>query len=156
MIEIVPAEGWHASAIAAAARNADVAELWAAGRHTPLDAMLAGMRLARAQTALLDGEPIAMFGVSPVSLLLGRGVPWMVGSSLLDTMPLRRALLREAVGVLRGWQKRYRLLLNFVDERNVSAQRWLRWLGFTLSDEPQPMGADGVLFRMFFWRREDV
>lgn len=156
MIVIERAQDWHAVAIGANARPADVDELWAIGRCTPVEAMRAGMKLSRAETALCDGVPVAMFGVTPLSLLLGRGVPWMVGSSLLDTMPLRRALLREAVGVLRGWQDRYSFLLNFVDERNVSAQRWLRWLGFTLGDDPQPMGADGAPFRMFYWRRDHV
>ena len=154
MIEIVPAEDWHASAIAAMARDADIAELWAIGRQTPLSAMRAGMKFSRATVALLDGDPVAMFGVCPASLLLGRGIPWMVGSRRLDEMALKRALLREAVSVVRGWQARYDFLLNFVDDRNTSAIRWLRWLGFTVSSETQPIGEDGMPFRTFYWRRD--
>lgn len=154
MIELVPAEDWHASVIAAMARDADRAELWAAGRHAPLDAMRAGMKVSRSSTAMLGSEPVAMFGVTPVSLLLGRGIPWMVGSRRLDEMALKRALLREAVSVVRGWQARYDFLLNFVDDRNTSAIRWLRWLGFTVSSETQPIGEDGMPFRTFHWRRD--
>lgn len=152
MIELVPATIEHAEAIAANAREADVAELWAQARSTPLDAMKGGIKATRsATTVLLDDEPVAMFGVTPVSLLKGWGAPWLVGSARLDTMTMRKALLREAREVFAGWQRGYSFLLNFVDDRNERAKHWLAWLGFTLH-ETQPFGPDALPFRAFYWR----
>src|SRR5690606_18383941 len=138
------------------ARQADIDELWAQARSAPLDSMKGGMRWTRSATvALLDGEPVCMFGVTPVSLLRGWGVPWLIGSARMDSMAMKRALLREARHVISEWQGRYTFLLNFVDERNERAMHWLAWLGFTLQ-EPQPHGPDGLPFRAFYWRKPGV
>ena len=46
------------------------------------------------------------------------------------------------------------MLLNFVDNRNIKAQNWLRWLGFTL-EEPEPHGVAGLPFRRFWMRKAE-
>lgn len=149
--ELVPALPWHADAIAANARQADIDELWAQGRSSPLRALRYGMKVCpRARTGLLDGEPVCMFGVTPYSILRGQGVPWMVGTRALEGLSAQKALLRVSEQVMGGWMGEYSLLFNFVDQRNVAAHRWLRWLGFTLRD-PVPYGPDHLPFHPFFW-----
>lgn len=153
IITFEPATLDHAHAIAAHARKADTDELWTQARATPYQSMRKGIKLTRsATTALMDGEPIAMFGVTPISLLKGWGIPWMVGSTLMDGMAVKRGLLRDARRYFVMWQQGYTFLLNFVDDRNTQAIRWLEWLGFTVLD-PQPHGFDGLPFRTFYWRQ---
>lgn len=150
-VEVVPAQYWHADAIAANPREADVAELYAQAHVSPEQAMTLGLRLARnARTGFVDGEAVCMFGVTPYSILRGWGNPWMVGSRALERMSVRKALLRHARAELADMQATYSLLFNFVDDRNERAHHWLRWLGFTLSD-PMPYGPDGLPFRFFNW-----
>lgn len=113
--------------------------------------MRRGMKMsASATTGLFGGEPVAMFGVTPYSILHSMGTPWLVGSTALDRLSVQKALLVHSRRHVRSWRERYDLLFNTVDDRNEAAKRWLRWLGFTLLD-PQPHGPDRVMFRPFFW-----
>lgn len=147
---IIPATVEHAHAIAAMPRPADVAELSASSGATPLEAMLRGMdRTAEPLTAIYDGEPACMFGVTPFSALGGMGAVWMIGSQVLARPGAQRDLLRLSAPVVAYMQDQYpRLLYNFVDQRNRQAIRWLRWLGFTFGD-PMPYGIEGRPFLPF-------
>lgn len=71
--------------------------------------------------------------------------PWSVFTSEVDKHPLR--FLREC----KRWISRYDVpMLNVVDERNVTAQKWLKFLGFTVGD-PMPFGPYNMLFR-HYWK----
>ena len=152
---MVPATEAHARAIAANVREADRIELWAASRADPLAAMLQGMKsTSEPLTAIYDGEPCAMFGVWPYSVLSGMGAAWMIGSNVLNRHGAQRELLRISAPVVEYWGEQFpSLLYNFVDARNTSAIRWLRWLGFKFGD-PIPYGVDRLPFIPFF-RSED-
>lgn len=151
--EIVRAEAWHAEAIAANPRPADVAELWATSRSTPLEVMQRGMKATvNCYTGLYEGAPVCMFGASPFSILGGMGSAWMVGSAALDRMCVQKALLTHSRAAAAFMAEQFPgLLYNFVDQRNEAAIRWLRWLGFTFSD-PIPYGVDGLPFLPFYLR----
>lgn len=148
---IVPAEAWHAELIAQDPRPADVAELWSAGRHTPLEALLVGLRAsAEPMTGMWGDEPVCMFGASPFSIMGGMGTAWMIGSRALDRYSVQRSLLLLSVPAVEYMQAQFpRLLYNFVDARNLAAIRWLRWLGFQFGD-PIPYGVDGLPFLPFY------
>lgn len=130
--EFIPSKLWHAQAIAADPRPADVTELWTSSRTRLLDALQHGLeRSVDPLTAMHDGEPVAMLGVVPFSILSGIGVVWMLGSAKLDSMSCQRDLLRTSRPQVEVWKSQFpALLYNFVDERNVQAIRWLKWLGF--------------------------
>lgn len=147
---LVPAQAEHIDAIAARARPQDVAELWAVARTTPAEAMARGLATtADACTALLDGQPVAMFGASPYSILGGIGTPWMIGTTDLRRWSAQKELLRVAAPAVDQMQARFQaLLFNVVDARNHAAQRWLRWLGFRFL-APVPVGPDGLAFIPF-------
>ncbi len=151
---IVPATIEHAQAIAANARDADVAELWASSRTTPLEAMLRGMEsTVHAYVGIYDGEPACMFGAAPFSILGGMGTAWMIGSRVLDGLGAQKRLLRLSVPAVDFMQDQFpTLLYNFVDQRNESAIRWLKWLGFEFG-EPIIYGMDGQPFLPFYRRR---
>lgn len=153
---IVPAERSHIQPIVEDVREADRRELWLQGRATPESALLGGLRRSSlAMTGMLDDTPVCMFGVTPYSILLGQGVPWMVGANGLRSWPAQRALLEMARPVVEAMHGTYPVLANAVHAENVSAMRWLSWLGFTLL-EAVPVGVGGALFRPFYKVHEDV
>lgn len=147
--EIVAATAEHAEAIALDAREADIAELWAQAKATPLEAMEYGLQFG-ARTGLLDGVPACMFGVSPHPSIPGAGVPWLVSSDRMRGMAAQKRLLGASRPKFEEMQARYALLFNVVDDRNVAAKRWLQWLGFTLG-EPFLHGPYRMPFRIFQW-----
>lgn len=150
-VEFVPATADHIPAIAAHARECDVAEVQASSGATIEQALTSGLRMStRAYTALLDGEPVAMMGVNPYSELSGEGVAWMLATSALDTAHGRRAVVRFAQPVLDDFRERYPgMLWNAVDARNARAIRFLKWAGFTFLD-PVPVGAERRPFFPFY------
>lgn len=149
--QIVPATRAHAESVAANIRDADRAELWTSSRGDPLAAILRGMESSpEPLAAIYDGEPACVFGVWPFSALGGMGAAWMLGSRVLERHGAQRELLRLSQPVADYWQDQFpTLLYNFVDERNTSAIRWLRWLGFEFGD-PIPYGVDGLPFLPFY------
>ncbi len=137
--------------IANAAREADRVELWAASQSTPFDALAYGVEHSTsAWTGFIDDDPVCMFGVVPVSLLGGVGVPWMIGTDAVVRHQF--AFLRGSRPCVERMRSLYDSLVNYVDDRNLVAQRWLRWLGFEIG-HAEPYGPYGVLFRRFTWRR---
>lgn len=150
--EIVPAQAEHIVALWPRLRAADVAEIWAASRSEPLDALCRAVKVSsEAWAGLVDGKVVCLFGVAPVSIMGGKGSPWMLGSDLIDRHAV--TFLRRCRGVVSRWRTVYPTLENVVDARNVVAHRWLRWLGFTLG-EPRPHGPDMMPFLPFHMKHE--
>lgn len=95
----------------------------------------------------VDGELACIFGLVPLNGLLGRrGVPWMLGTDLLDKHP--GALMKRCRGYVALMLRTYPHLLNFVDARNTRSIRWLKRLGFTLHPAA-PYGAQQRPFHLF-------
>jgi len=93
-----------------------------------------------------DRAPIGIVGISPLSLLGGRGCPWMLGTDQIFRNP--GTLVREGRRYV-GYMLRYfPHLVNYVDARNTDSVRWLRHLGFTVH-EPAPHGAAKLPFHRF-------
>lgn len=137
-VEIVRSQPEHLQAMEI--RPEDKAEFWAAAKVDPKDALRAS--LGDAWACLVDGEPVAVFGVTPPALLGGAAMPWLVGSVNLNP----RLLVKPARAILAGWD--YERLENWVDARNTKAIRWLRWLGFTIHPA-EPYGVMGLPFHRF-------
>lgn len=93
--------------------------------------------------ALAGDEPIAVFGVAPVSLLGGIGCPWMLGADALAQHGREIVMLsRQHVAC---WGLRYPCLFNYVDARNLRALAWLRRTGFLVCPA-EPYGINGEPF----------
>lgn len=143
----------HCQWVAAHARPEDVDELWAAGRTTPSQCLSLGLASGLlVHAGLVDGEPVCVFGVTPASLLSGVGCPWMVATPGVERVARRFAVLSRPV--VDRMNAIFPMLVNFVDNRNVKAMRWLAWLGFEFGDQVQH-GPDGRPFSPF-WRRRHV
>jgi hypothetical protein len=96
--------------------------------------------------ATTDGEPVALFGLAPVSLLGGMACPWLLGTDAFMAHPRDIVVLGKRM-VLQ-WSTRYDLLFNYVDARNLRSIAWLQHIGFQVF-EPQPYGLAGLPFHRF-------
>ena len=92
------------------------------------------------------GEPVALTGVAPVSLLGGLGCPWLLGTEASVRYP--RDIVAHGRRLVRKWESRYSCLFNYVDARNTRSIAWLRHIGFSISDA-QPHGLQGLPFHRF-------
>jgi len=88
---------------------------------------------AKAWTALVDGEPEAMFGVVVQSVLTGDGVPWFLGT---DEVYLHgRELLMWGPGMVARLCDSTVTLRNLVSSHNTRAIRLLQRWGFNIGKE---------------------
>lgn len=147
IVQIVPATLEHAQALVPHVRQADIDEFYALNLSTPEEVLVSGINLStKSWTAIFNGEVAAIFGVSPASIIGGVGIPWLVGSDILEKH--QKAFLRRCKPFVGLMLQIYPELLNYVDERNYIAKAWLHWLGFKLEDA-QPIGALNYPFHKF-------
>lgn len=144
----IPATVEHAIDLGGRLRECDALEIKAACGLEGKDALVQAVRgSTQADAWLSDGKLVMISGLSDAIDAPTVGVVWMLASPEVDSMP--RCLLhgkREYVQELLAGRD---LLMNFVDNRNIKAQRWLIWLGFTMGD-PEPFGVSGLPFRPFW------
>lgn len=134
-------------AVAIRMREADRVECRAAGADDLLRALRDGVaRSDWSRTALVDEGPMCIFGVCPLGVAPAVGVPWMLGTPLVQTHA--RTFVRRAIEVVREMLLRYPTLMNYVHADNALAVRWLRRTGFVLSPA-EPFGPRGALFHRF-------
>jgi len=87
--------------------------------------------------ALIDGTPVAVFGLVIPDVLTGHGHPWMLGTVDIDKN--KKLLLVNSRRVVRKMLEICPHLSNQVYTKNHQSIRWLRWLGFTIDNEhPHP------------------
>ena len=130
--------------------QSDRAELEAFSWRDPGDLLVESYRRShRVYTGLYDDEVACMFGVAAPSPFSEQGTPWLLSTEQLRThwVTLARFSRPYADELLNMYPR----LENHVFHDNRTAQRWLRWLGFTLASSPEPFGEKGALF-FRFWR----
>jgi hypothetical protein len=80
LIELVPAKASHIGRVANRMRASDVEETAAFG-HKPKQALRLGLRASvETYTVMIDGQPEAIMGLTPASVLEREGQPWMLGT----------------------------------------------------------------------------
>lgn len=146
-VEIVPASRAHVGRIARRMRMVDRVECLAKGRLPACALRYSLVSSAFAMTALVDGSPHAMFGLTPYSIADGIGRPWFLGSSEVYRHP--REMLVKGGMVLEIMQDRFPRLENVISADNVQGIRMLLRWGFTLGEEGEDIG--GVRF-LPFWK----
>lgn len=144
-VRIVPAQFRHINRIARRIRVHDREECEAMGR-TPKQALRLGFFTSdKAWTALVDGQPEAMFGCVMLSALTGEATPWFLGTN--EVYRHGRELLSWGPGFLDRMGDSRTRLANLVSTRNRRAIRLLTRWGFAISDEE--IDVRGVAFRQF-------
>lgn len=130
-------------------RPADLAEcLAASGRH-PKE-YLAGtvVSATRAFTQISrDGEPMAVFGTHKVPGMSSVGAVWLLASPVV--LQHSTQFLRESRGWVEVLHQDFPVLINLVDERNVTHIRWIEWCGFSLLARRERYGAAQLPFIEF-------
>lgn len=129
------------------ARECDVVEVKAFSGYTIREVLQKTPNLLKSsQTLEIDGHLIAVFGVVPNSDLKGVGVIWMLATDKFDEYSAVFAKICK--GVVKDMLKGYNYVYNYVHSENKSSIRWLKWLGFSMS-EPEPLGIEGANFQLF-------
>lgn len=151
--EVLPVSVDDLAEIAAAVRPADIAELTEA-LGIPIEQALheAITGSLRAKKIVVGGEVVAVFGDAVHSILGSIGVPWLI--STVHVEHHAKAFLKVCKPEVADMLTRHRTLINYVDDRNTVAIRWLQWLGFEFGDAV-PYGPHGFPFRPFSMNRED-
>lgn len=135
------------SVVANDMRDEDVAEVWAAQHHTPMESLVKGVEVSKMTAAVeIDGVPCAVLGLVVRDILSGVGVPWLLGSN--EALKHRRHFITLAPQVLGEMLSICPSLYNFVHSQNTASVRWLKRIGFNIED-PQPYGASRDLFHRF-------
>lgn len=151
-VQIIKATKAHIERLLPHVRQADIDEFYAMSMLSPREVLEKGiLQSTKAWAGIIDGEVITIFGVSPGSILTGIGVPWLVGSDLLEKY--QKIFLRRCRPVLNSMLAIYPELINYVDARNHVAKGWLHWLGFKL-EEAKPTGVLNYSFHRFSMRVE--
>ena len=150
IVELRPAVEADIAVIASDPREADVVEMRALGYgfEEALHNSLA--RSDWALTATVDGVPVCMMGVAPVSVIFGEGAPWLLSAN--GVLKAQKSLLKTCGPVVGRMLATYPRLLNIVDSENAVSIRWLRWVGFEFLDQRFPIrGRTFRLFRLGDW-----
>lgn len=144
-VDLVPSLPRHIGRIARDMREIDRLECRAMG-HDPKAALrLARRRSLWSLTAMADGQPIAMLGLSALNLVEGVGVPWFLGT---DAVYKRgRSLLVKGSAVIAHMRQTTPTLVNLISADNHRGIRLLARWGFTVDDAREVHG--GVDFLPF-------
>lgn len=97
---------------------------------------------------LIDGRCFCLFGVTPDSLTATSGEPWLLTSS--DIRCAKIAFGKASRGYIPYLRNRFTHLHGFVYEHNAVSIKWLRWLGYSLSEAPVA-ATNGRRYYKFDW-----
>ena len=94
------------------------------------------------------GNIMGMYGVVPCSPKVGR--IWMLGhKSMTSDYKDVRAFLRNSPIELEKFHCNYPLLYNYVDARNKTHIKWIKWMGFSIIKKHATFGVEGRTFYEF-------
>lgn len=144
-ISIVPATLEHAHALGVDLRDEDAAEVWAASRHLPIESVQESIKASVVSWALLlDGTITAVFGITPADMVSGVGIVWALTANTVNKHP--KTCHQVAKEILPFFLDQYPILINMVHAKNTRTLRWLKRVGFTVSEATVPAGITGEPF----------
>ena len=132
-------------------READAIEVWAAYRHTPIEAL--ELSIKNSYTCMIvygDDVPLTALGLVLRGFLSDTGVPWLLSAE--QALDHRKEFLRLSPPVIDKMLQIRPKLVNYVHTENKLSIRWLKWLGFII-ENPEPMKTTGELFHRFHKER---
>lgn len=144
--KLVKASPAHVGRLANSMRQIDRVECLVMGR-TPKEALRVGLRTSLYAFTVIDeetGAPVAMFGIMPVSLVSGKGVPWFLGSD--DVFKYRRDLIVSGKCMVEWWLESFSKMENLVAVTNDRSIRLLRRWGATFGETQDVGGTEFVTF----------
>lgn len=137
-MKLVSAEPEHIPFLAEHMREADRRECGAWGRN-PEQALNRALKSSVwALTAIVDDEPHAMMGVTPLNAIEGIGIPWMLGTERIYDSP--RLLLRYGPAIIGEMREQFPTLTNMVAADNDRAKTFIRHFGWEISERQTIVG----------------
>ena len=141
--EIKESEFWHISQLCGTLRYDDLAEITCFGMR-PFATIKACYKTSHLRRSVfVEGQLAAMWGLAGV-ILSGRGEPWLLTSKAIEKIPV--SFVREGREEINEMLTMCHRLEGITTEAYPRAHRFLRALGFTLSD---PFLLKGVLVRKY-------
>jgi len=129
-------------------RKIDREELLAQSGLEPYESLQEALKLSTyAWVARIEGKPVGVGGV--VYPEDGGGVPWFVRSEELFNKRLFEANT-YILGALDLFLTKTHYLANFVAEDNKDTIRWLKFLGFTVTDDRYILQDPDKVFYHFY------
>lgn len=92
-------------------------------------------------------------GVFGVAYLNPGAQPWFVATDKFKEF--RWAFAKESKKFVKRLLDDYGFLANYVSSKHEAAIRWLRWLGFTISEDEVFLHDEDVPFHYFYMCKED-
>lgn len=133
-------------------RQSDIDEIWASHHHKPENALRISLETSEiCLTITIAEEPIAMFGIISNFILDESAGIWLLASDELDKV--YREFAKECKRFIAMMHQRYPILENYVDTRNKTSIRWLKWCGAKI-EEAMPYGVERKLFHHFIFEQK--
>lgn len=153
-ISVIPLEATHVDIVIENCRDTDRAEIYRMALLDPGRAIRATVANAEyAYAGFYQGRLACIFGVNRKNWLSDVGVPWLIGTPVIDEIPV--SFLRHSARFYKRLVAEFPELENWVWSENIKAVQWLRWLGFDM-DDAAPFGATGSTFIRFTKGLRDV
>lgn len=134
-------------------READKAELKALYGLDPRPALGLACTLSHPESlrtvATDEGQLVAIFGSAIHPQDSRVGCVWMVGSDLITKHS--KEFLKITPDLVKTASEPYEIVYNYIDMRNTTHLRWLKYAGFTFGHTSQTVSHDGSPFQ-FFWK----
>ena len=131
-------------------RLSDQNEIWASHHLYPQEALTRGVDDSIFCCTVLNGNPMAMFGIVPETLLGEKACVWLLASN--DLVKIKRRFAKHSRYFVDMMLEYYPYLYNHVDDRNNESIAWLRFCGATI-EEPKTYGVENMPFRYFYFTR---
>jgi hypothetical protein len=132
-------------------RKSDRDEIMASHRRQPINALALGYAGSTlCFTVEYKGEPCAMFGTVPESLLSNKANVWLLASNKF--CKCHKKLAKYSKTFINFLLSHYSELGNFVDMRNKASINWLKHYGAEI-EEAKPFGEEKRPFHRFIFRR---
>lgn len=148
-VNIVPSVAGDVFELQDNLRAEDIQECQAAGL-TPLKALSDAYVLSElCYSAKVNGKTEAMFGVSSFKQPKGYGAVWYLGSDESFRHPI--ALVKGGRQYIEEWLKKFKVLYNRVDARNLKHIEWLKCVGFKFTGKTD---INGYEFLNFYINKE--
>lgn len=139
-------------------READKEELEAATGFYWNDALKLAVRNSRHTWVIIYRDKIeGIFGlgdgIGGLGDEIGHGIPWFVATNKFDSFSF--TVGKQSKEIIKMFLKIYPRLENYVYSKHFTAIRWLKWLGFIVSNEYVYFNDKNVPFQKFYMRRSD-
>lgn len=121
-------------------RPADRREVLDVAGITPLQAFEEGFRASLRPLTVVNVHPVAMVGAVPLEG--SEGVVWMLGTPGIETNKV--SFIRQCRKVMDEVCDPFNVVYNCIDKRNTVHLRWLQWLGFSIINEIEEFGVNGI------------